>query len=130
MIGVDSNPCFGNPRCATLEVEAAPLGLEEAEPEPAPEIEAPKRVIRGGDVPEPVPEIVVDARGVVGDAHAGDWHRQVSLLADEAIDCSGVLRPVHQAIYDPILAECQRLGIFFKERQSDLDADERSYWGD
>jgi MOSC domain-containing protein YiiM len=24
--------------------------------------------------------------GIVGDAHAGDWHRQVSLLADEAID--------------------------------------------
>ncbi len=52
------------------------------------------------------------------------------LLADETIDRSGVLRPVHQAIYDPILAECQRLGISFEERQSDLDADERSYWGD
>jgi MOSC domain-containing protein YiiM len=24
--------------------------------------------------------------GIVGDAHAGDWHRQVSLLADEDID--------------------------------------------
>ncbi|MCP6623437.1 hypothetical protein NL506_26770, partial [Klebsiella pneumoniae] len=24
--------------------------------------------------------------GVVGDAHAGDWHRQVSLLAKESID--------------------------------------------
>jgi len=24
--------------------------------------------------------------GVVGDAHAGDWHRQVSLLAEESID--------------------------------------------
>ncbi len=24
--------------------------------------------------------------GIVGDAHAGDWHRQVSLLADESID--------------------------------------------
>jgi MOSC domain-containing protein YiiM len=24
--------------------------------------------------------------GIVGDAHAGDWHRQVSLLAQESID--------------------------------------------
>lgn len=24
--------------------------------------------------------------GIVGDAHAGNWHRQVSLLADESID--------------------------------------------
>ncbi len=24
--------------------------------------------------------------GIVGDAHAGDWHRQVSLLADESIE--------------------------------------------
>ncbi|MBN2498747.1 MAG: MOSC domain-containing protein [Deltaproteobacteria bacterium] len=26
------------------------------------------------------------AHGLVGDAHAGDWHRQVSLLAEEKID--------------------------------------------
>ena len=24
--------------------------------------------------------------GIIGDAHAGDWHRQVSLLAEESID--------------------------------------------
>ena len=24
--------------------------------------------------------------GIVGDAHAGDWHRQVSLLTEESID--------------------------------------------
>ena len=24
--------------------------------------------------------------GIVGDAHAGDWHRQISLLADESVD--------------------------------------------
>ena len=24
--------------------------------------------------------------GIVGDAHAGDWHRQVSLLAEESVD--------------------------------------------
>lgn len=30
-------------------------------------------------------ELIVD-RGFAGDAHAGDWHRQVSLLAIESID--------------------------------------------
>nr|WP_321465239.1 MOSC domain-containing protein [uncultured Desulfobulbus sp.] len=30
-------------------------------------------------------ELQVD-HGIVGDAHAGDWHRQVSLLAEESID--------------------------------------------
>ena len=24
--------------------------------------------------------------GIVGDAHAGDWHRQISLLGEESID--------------------------------------------
>jgi len=34
-----------------------------------------------------VPEIVLRENfGIVGDAHAGDWHRQVSLLAGEAVD--------------------------------------------
>ena len=40
-----------------------------------------------GTVKTPVPEIFVKINhGVVGDAHAGDWHRQVSLLADESVD--------------------------------------------
>ena len=30
-------------------------------------------------------ELQVD-HGIVGDAHAGDWHRQVSLLAEESIN--------------------------------------------
>ena len=34
----------------------------------------------------PVDEIVIDERGIVGDAHAGPGHRQVSLLARESID--------------------------------------------
>lgn len=34
-----------------------------------------------------VPEIVLQENfGIEGDAHAGAWHRQVSLLASEAID--------------------------------------------
>ena len=42
-----------------------------------------------GTVKEPVPEIVIDETGVVGDAHAGDWHRQVSLLGMESIERFG-----------------------------------------
>ncbi|HPO11997.1 MAG TPA: molybdopterin-binding protein [Candidatus Hydrogenedentes bacterium] len=34
----------------------------------------------------PVPEIVLDEMGVVQDAHAGAWHRQVSLLSTESIE--------------------------------------------
>ena len=34
-----------------------------------------------------VPQIEVKKNfGIVGDAHAGDWHRQVSLLAEESVD--------------------------------------------
>ena len=34
-----------------------------------------------------VPEIQVKKKhGIVGDAHAGDWHRQVSLLGTESVD--------------------------------------------
>ena len=34
-----------------------------------------------------VPYIDLKLRpGIVGDAHAGDWHRQISLLADESVD--------------------------------------------
>ena len=39
-----------------------------------------------GTIKTPVPEIVIDELGVKGDAHAGDWHRQVSLLAKESIE--------------------------------------------
>ena len=34
-----------------------------------------------------VPSIEVKKdHGIVGDAHAGNWHRQISLLADESVD--------------------------------------------
>nr|NQU93815.1 MOSC domain-containing protein [Bacteroidota bacterium] len=39
-----------------------------------------------GTSKSPVPEIVINEKGVNGDAHAGDWHRQVSLLAKESIE--------------------------------------------
>lgn len=32
-----------------------------------------------------VPRARVDAEGIAGDAHAGPWHRMVSLLAEESI---------------------------------------------
>ena len=35
----------------------------------------------------PVPYIELKLHyGIVGDAHAGDWHRQISLLAEESVD--------------------------------------------
>ncbi len=39
-----------------------------------------------GTIKKPVAEILIDKHGVVNDAHAGPWHRQVSLLAQEDID--------------------------------------------
>jgi len=39
-----------------------------------------------GTVKHPVSEIAIDDLGIIGDAHAGRWHRQVSLLAQESID--------------------------------------------
>lgn len=39
-----------------------------------------------GTVKKAVPFVVLDKKGIVGDAHAGSWHRQVSLLAQERID--------------------------------------------
>lgn len=40
-----------------------------------------------GTVKHPVPEIHLKIdHGILGDAHAGNWHRQVSLLADESVE--------------------------------------------
>ncbi len=39
-----------------------------------------------GVIKESVNEIIITEKGVENDAHAGDWHRQVSLLAKESID--------------------------------------------
>ena len=41
---------------------------------------------RKGTVKHPVDEVVMKIdHGIVGDAHAGNWHRQVSLLSDESV---------------------------------------------
>lgn len=40
-----------------------------------------------GTIKSPVPQIELRKNhGIVGDAHAGNWHRQVSLLAVESLD--------------------------------------------
>ena len=52
-----------------------------------------------GTLKKPVPEIELKLRhGIVGDAHAGDWHRQISLLAEESID---TMRPRSPIPLDP-----------------------------
>ena len=41
---------------------------------------------RKGTVKHPVDEVELKIdHGIVGDAHAGNWHRQVSLLSDESV---------------------------------------------
>ena len=42
--------------------------------------------VEKGTVKHSVPEIHLDERGIIGDAHAGAWHRQVSLLSQDSID--------------------------------------------
>ena len=40
-----------------------------------------------GEQKHPVDRItLLPHHGIAGDAHAGDWHRQVSLLAKESVD--------------------------------------------
>jgi molybdenum cofactor synthesis domain-containing protein len=39
-----------------------------------------------GTIKKAVSQITLDHHGIIGDAHAGPWHRQVSLLAREDID--------------------------------------------
>ncbi len=39
-----------------------------------------------GTIKHPVAEIILTEAGVMDDAHAGDWHRQVSLLAMESVE--------------------------------------------
>ena len=48
-----------------------------------------------GTLKKPVPQIELKLRhGIVGDAHAGDWHRQISLLAEESVDTMRAVSPI------------------------------------
>lgn len=50
---------------------------------------------RKGERKRPVPEIRLKLRhGILGDAHAGDWHRQISLLAEESVDAMRAACPI------------------------------------
>ena len=50
---------------------------------------------RKGEQKHPVSSIQLKLRhGIVGDAHAGDWHRQISLLAEESVDTMRSVSPV------------------------------------
>ena len=50
---------------------------------------------RKGTLKKPVPQIELKLRhGIVGDAHAGDWHRQISLLAEESVDTMRAVSPI------------------------------------
>lgn len=51
--------------------------------------------VRRGEQKHPVPAVQLKLRhGIVGDAHAGDWHRQISLLAEESVDTMRANCPV------------------------------------
>ncbi|MCK5268528.1 MAG: MOSC domain-containing protein [Spirochaetes bacterium] len=39
-----------------------------------------------GVIKTPVDEFILNKKGIQGDAHAGNWHRQVSILSSETID--------------------------------------------
>ena len=56
-----------------------------------------------GTVKREVPEIQLKLRhGILGDAHAGDWHRQISLLAEESVD---TMRPLLPELRPGVFAE-------------------------
>ena len=51
-----------------------------------------------GTIKVPVEKIELKINhGIVGDAHAGNWHRQVSLLAEESLDKMRVKLPALKA---------------------------------
>jgi molybdopterin adenylyltransferase len=53
-----------------------------------------------GTIKTPRNKVEVDERGIVGDAHSGKWHRQVSLLAQEDIDKFSLL-DADQRVFQP-----------------------------
>ena len=50
---------------------------------------------RKGELKHPVSEIHLKYQhGIIGDAHAGNWHRQISLLAEESVDTMRAQCPI------------------------------------
>lgn len=69
---------------------------------------------RKGTLKKPVDVIELKLQhGIVGDAHAGNWHRQISMLAEESID---TMRAVCSIPLDPgVFAEnINTIGIDLK----------------
>ena len=62
-----------------------------------------------GEQKHPVDEVELQPQhGIVGDAHAGNWHRQVSLLAQKSVDKlqeKGTLRLIPGAFAENILCD-------------------------
>ena len=85
----------------TAKALAEDLGIDnplmESDQGPAPQVgdvgvvksvnTSPKKGMRKAPVADGVISLVADF-GVADDAHAGDWHRQVSFLAEESIACA------------------------------------------
>jgi MOSC domain-containing protein YiiM len=67
-----------------------------------------------GEQKHPVSEIQLKYQhGIVGDAHAGNWHRQISLLAEESVDTMRANCPI--ALDPGVFAEnINTLGIDLK----------------
>ena len=56
-----------------------------------------------GTKKHPVERITVkENHGIIGDAHAGSWHRQISLLAQESVD---EMRRTGLTLHENILTE-------------------------
>ena len=48
-----------------------------------------------GTLKKPVDYIELKLQhGIVGDAHAGNWHRQISMLAEESVDTMRAVSPI------------------------------------
>ncbi len=64
--------------------------------------------LKKGEMKHEVPSIELKLNhGIVGDAHAGDWHRQVSMLAEESVDKMRTILPTlaHGAFAENINTE-------------------------
>lgn len=77
-----------------------------------------------GTIKKPVPEIRLTKNGVEGDAHAGSWHRQVSLLGNESVKKFEIMagRKIRFGEFAEnittegiILYECNPFDIFYNE---------------
>ncbi len=79
-----------------------------------------------GDVKYPVGRVEVDELGIVGDAHRGPWHRQISLLAKESADgfnrTHGTDFDYHLFAANMVLSGLQpeKLALFDKIRINDV----------